>query len=421
MLDVMQSAKALDTSIPVAPVRSAFVFFPNGVILDPWRPIGEGTDYQFGPTMESLAEFHDDLTIFTGLAQHHARANGDGAGDHARNGGAFLTGAQPRKTSGADISVGVSIDQAMARNIGSRTRLPSLELGLDRGRNAGNCDSGYSCAYSSNISWKSESTPMAKEVHPRLAFNRLFGIRENSGEQKRMDETRTSILDFVATDASRLMKQASRSDRAKLDEYFTSVREVEQRITRAARFVPPDVPDIEMPEDIPGEFKEHARLMFDIQVLAFQTDSTRISSFMLGNAGSNRTYPDVDVRDGHHGLSHHGGKEEKVEQIKRIDKYLVEQFAWFLGRLKSVEEGDGTLLDNCMVLYGSGIADGNRHNHDDLPIVVAGRGGGSIDSGRHIKLTEETPLNNLFLAFSERMEAGVTELGDSTGVLPLTV
>ena len=421
MLDVMQPAKALDSSIPVAPLRSAFVFFPNGVILDPWRPIGEGRDYQFGPTMESLTDFHDDLTIFTGLAQHHARANGDGAGDHARNGGAFLTGAQPRKTSGADIAVGVSIDQAMAASIGSHTRLPSLELGLDRGRNAGNCDSGYSCAYSSNISWKSESTPMAKEVHPRLAFNRLFGIRENSGEQKRMDETRTSILDFVAADASRLMKQASGGDRAKLDEYFTSVREVEQRITRAARFVPPDVPEIEMPEDIPGEFKAHARLMFDIQVLAFQTDSTRISSFMLGNAGSNRTYPDVEVRDGHHGLSHHGGKEEKVEQIKRIDKYLVEQFAWFLGRLKSVEEGDGTLLDNCMVLYGSGIADGNRHNHDDLPIIVAGHGGGSIDSGRHVKLTEETPLNNLFLAFSERMGAGVTELGDSTGVLPLTV
>jgi len=416
----LQQAKAAISSVQ-APIRSAFVFFPNGVILDPWRPVGEGKDYQFGATMESLADFHDDLTIFTGLAQHHARANGDGAGDHARNASAFLTGAQPRKTSGADIEVGQSIDQAMAANIGSATRLPSLELGIERGRNAGNCDSGYSCAYSSNVSWKSESTPMAKEVHPRLAFNRLFGIRENSEQEKQRDARRSSILDFVAGDATRLMKNVSGSDRAKLDEYFTSVREVEQQIERAARFVPPDVPDIEVPEDMPGEYKVHARLMYEMQLLAFQTDSTRISTFMLGNAGSNRTFPDVDVRDGHHGLSHHSNKEEKVAQLKRIDKYQVEQFAWFLGRLKSIQEGDATLLDNCMIMYGSAISDGNRHNHDDLPIILAGKGGGTIDAGRHVKLNEETPLNNLFLAMSERMGAGLTELGDSTSVLSLNV
>lgn len=422
LLESMQpSVATAGAATAQAPVRSAFVFFPNGVILDPWRPIGEGNDYQFGATMESLAEFHDDLTIFTGLAQHHARANGDGAGDHARNASAFLTGAQPRKTSGADIAVGQSIDQAMAAKIGSATRLPSIELGIERGRNAGNCDSGYSCAYSSNVSWKSESTPMAKEVHPRLAFNRLFGIRENSEEEKRRDAKRSSILDFVASDAARLMKNVSGSDRAKLDEYFTSVREVEQQIERAARFVPPDVPDIEVPEDVPGEYKLHVRLMYEMQLLAFQTDSTRISTFMLGNAGSNRTFPDVDVRDGHHGLSHHANKEEKVAQLKRIDRYQVEQFAWFLGRLKSIREGDATLLDNCMILYGSAISDGNRHNHGDLPIILAGKGGGTIDTGRHVKLSEETPLNNLFMAMSERMGAGLTELGDSTGVLPLNV
>ena len=420
LLEIMQPSGALaSSSAPAAPVRSAFVFFPNGVILDPWRPTGEGKDYQFGDTMASLSDFHDDLIIFTGLAQHHARANGDGAGDHARNTAAFLTGSQPRKTSGADISVGQSIDQAMAERIGGNTRLPSLELGLERGRNAGSCDSGYSCAYSSNVSWKSATTPMAKEVHPRLAFNRLFGIHEDSGDSKRLNATRVSVLDFVTADRERLTSIASGSDRAKLDEYFTSVREVEQRIERAARFVPENVPEVELPEDIPGQFKEHAHLMYDIQVLAFQTDSTRISSFMLGNGGSNRTYPDVDVRDGHHGLSHHGNKEEKVAPLRRIDKYLVEQFAWFLGRLKSIPEGDGTLLDNCMVLYGSAISDGNRHNHDDLPIIVAGGGGGTIDSGRHVKLSEETPLNNLFLGFSERMGADISEHGDSTGVLSL--
>jgi len=420
LLESMQPSPAFASSTDAAaPLRTAFIFFPNGVILDPWRPIGEGHEYQFGTTMESLREFRDDITIFTGLAQHHARANGDGAGDHARNASAFLTGAQPRKTSGADISVGKSIDQAMAANIGKATRLPSLELGIERGRNAGNCDSGYSCAYSNNISWKSESTPMAKEVHPRLAFNRLFGIRENSDAQKRRDATRSSILDFVANDAERLMKDVSGSDRAKLDEYFNSVREIEQQIERAAKFTPVNVPDIDLPEDIPGEYKAHVQLMYNIQLLAFQTDSTRISSLMLGNAGSNRTFPDVDVPNGHHGLSHHQNDEEKVAQLTRIDKYQVELFAWFLGRMRSVSEGEGTLLDNCMIVYGSAISDGNRHNHDDLPIIMAGKGGGTLKTGRHVKFEKETPLNNLFLAINDRMGSGLTELGDSTEVLSL--
>ncbi len=421
LLEVMHPTGVLaESALPAAPLRSAFIFFPNGAVPDAWNPVGEGREFEFGPTMETLQGFRDDLTIFSGLAQHHARANGDGAGDHARNASAFLTGAQPRKTSGADIHVGTSIDQAMAAAIGSETRLPSLELGIERGRNAGNCDSGYSCAYSSNISWKTASTPMAKEVHPRLAFNRVFGIQENSEEQKRRDASRKSILDFVADDANRLTKTVSGSDRAKLDEYFTSVREIEQQIDRAARFVPPDVPEIELPQDIPGQYVAHVRLMYDIQVLAFQTDSTRISSFMLGNAGSNRTFPDIDVRDGHHGLSHHGNKEEKVAQLRRIDRYQVEQFSWFLSRLKSVKEGDGTLLDNCMVLYGSAIADGNRHNHGNLPIILAGHGGGTIETGRHVKFEQETPLNNLFLTISERMGADLKSLGDSTGTLALS-
>ncbi|MCH2210842.1 MAG: DUF1552 domain-containing protein [Fuerstiella sp.] len=420
LLEVMQPANALGQTVPQPPLRTAFIFFPNGVILDPWRPVGEGHDFEFGATMESLQPFHDDLIIFTGLAQHHARPNGDGAGDHARNAGAYLTGAQPRKTSGADISVGQSIDQAIAGSIGRATRLPSLELGIERGRGAGSCDSGYSCAYSENISWRTATTPMAKEVHPRLAFNRLFGIRENSQDQKQRDAGRASILDFVSGDAKRLMKTVSGSDRAKLDEYFNSVREIEQRIEHAANFVPPDVPEIELPDDLPGEFQLHVRIMYELQLLAFQTDSTRITSFMLGRAGSNRTFPEVDVRDGHHGLTHHQNDQEKIEQIKRIDKYQVEQFAWFLERMKSVTEGDSTLLDNCMILYGSAISDGNRHNHDDLPVILAGKGAGSIESGRHIKLETETPLNNLFLSLSQRMGAGIDEIGDSTAVLPLS-
>jgi len=419
LLDVMQSrsAAAAAESAAAVPVRTAFVFFPNGAIQEAWKPNGQGREFEFGPTMESLAEFRDDLILFSGLTQHHARANGDGAGDHARNASAYLTGAQPRKTSGADISVGVSIDQAMASRIGTTTRLSSLELGIERGRNAGNCDSGYSCAYSGNISWKTATTPMAKEIHPRLAFNRLFGIRDSSSEEKQRDANRRSILDFVTDDAGRLMKKVSGSDRVKLDEYFTSVRELEQQMERAANMAPVDVPVMELPEDLPGEFVVHARLMYEILVLAFQTDSTRISTFMLGNAASNRTYPDVDVRDSHHGLSHHQGDEDKVSQLKRIDRHIMEQFAWFLGRLKSVQEGEGTLLDNCMVVYGSAIADGNRHSHHDLPIILAGRGGQTIAPGRHVTFEEETPLNNLFVALSHRMGADISEFGDSTGVL----
>ena len=387
--------------------------------MDPWRAKGIGRDFEFGPTMESLTEFKDDVLIISGLAQHHARANGDGAGDHARNSGAFLTGAQPRKTSGADISVGVSIDQAMAKRTGKATRLPSLELGIENGRNAGSCDSGYSCAYSNNISWVSETTPMAKEIHPRFAFNRLFGIREASAEQKRLDASRRSILDFVAGDVERLRKKVGGSDRTRLDEYFTSVREVEQQIERVQQFVPPDVPDMELPADIPGEYAAHVQLMYEIQALALQTDLTRISTLMLGNAGSNRTFPDVDVPNGHHALSHHQNDEKKIAQLTRIDRFQVDQFARFVKRLKSTPEGDGSLLDSCQVLYGSAISDGNRHQHHDLPILMAGRAGGTIETGRHIQLKSETPLNNLFLAMSDRMNAGLTELGNSTGTLDL--
>ncbi len=420
LLDIMEPVAAASAELTAPPVRSAFIFFPNGVIVDDWQPQGEGRAFRLGPTMEPLQEFSQDILILSGLAQHHARANGDGPGDHARNTSAFLTGAQPRKTSGADLFVGTSIDQAIAARIGDCTRLSSMELGLEDGRQAGNCDSGYSCAYSSNISWKGPSTPAAKEVHPRLAFNRLFGIRENSKEQKRRDAARKSVLDFVAADAQQLRRRAGGSDRARLDEYFQSVREVEQQIERAARFVPPDVPDTELPENIPGEFQTHVRLMYEIMALAFRTDSTRVCSFMLGNGGSDRTYPDVDVKDGHHSLSHHRDQEDKIAALRRIDRYLVEQFAWFLKRLKSMPEKDSTVLDHSMILYGSAISDGNRHRHENLPILLAGRGGGTIDTGRHVRYQEETPLNNLFLAMSQRMGADLESLGDSTGVLSLT-
>ena len=253
----------------------------------------------------------------------------------------------------------------------TKTRLPSLELGIERGRNAGNCDSGYSCAYSTNISWKSPNTPTAKEINPRLAFERIFGSREAAATQERRQRFRKSILDFVSEDAGRLQDKLGGTDRQKLDEYFTSVREVEQRIDRANHLRPKDIPEVNLPAGVPAELSEHLRLMYDIMLLSFQTDSTRIATFMVGDAGCNRTYREVDVIGGHHQLSHHRDDEEKIAQIAKIDKYLAEQFAEFLTRMKAVQEGDSNLLDNSMILYGSAISDANRHDHHDLPIVVA--------------------------------------------------
>lgn len=420
LLESMRPSRVLagTAGAQTAPVRMACLFFANGAIMEQWKPTGEGANFELSPTLSPLSNLKNDLLILGGLAQHHARANGDGAGDHARNASAYLTGAQPRKTSGADISVGQSIDQAVAEQVGKLTRLPSIELGIDRGRNAGSCDSGYSCAYSSNISWKSASTPCSKEVNPRSAFERLFGNPAQAADAERRRRSRQSILDFVGEDAKRLNNTVSAADRRKLDEYFSSVRDVEQRVARAGEG-PKEVPELNLPEGVPPELREHMNLMFDILVLAFQTDSTRVASLMLADAGSNRTYPEIDVRDGHHEMSHHQKDTHKIEQIAKIDKYLIERFAYFLQKLKDTKEGDSNLLDNSMILYGSAISDGNRHTHDDLPIILAGRGGRTINSGRYVVCQEETPLNNLFLSMAERMGAKLDELGDSTGTLDI--
>ncbi len=401
-----------------APVRLAYIFFPNGAIMPSWTPKGEGTNFEFTPTLKPLEPLRSHLTVISGLAQDNGRAKGAGPGDHARASASYLTGAHPYKTSGANIRVGVSVDQVAADRVGHLTRLPSLELGIEAGRNAGNCDSGYSCAYSSNISWRTETTPMAKEVHPRLVFERLFGSGDQSAESRsERDSLRKSILDFVADDAQRLRNSLGQTDRQKLDEYFNSVRELEQRIERSEQVAKIDPPDFETPEAIPRERQEHMRLMYDLLVLAFRTDSTRIATFMTGNAGSNRTYPMVDVREGHHYLSHHRNDQEMIEKIKRIDHFLVSEFAYFLKQLQAVEEGSGTLLDNMMVMYGSGLSCGNRHWHHDLPIVLAGGAAGTVRTGCHIRMSEETPLNNLFLSMLDRVGANVGELGDSSGRL----
>jgi hypothetical protein len=420
MLEAMLPRTALAAAAQAAPTRMAYIFFPNGAIMPDWTPTGTGREFELSKTLAPLADRKDDLLVISGLAHDKARANGDGAGDHARCSAAFLTGAQPKKTDGADIHLGQSVDQAAAEKIGHLTRLPSLELGIEGGRQAGKCDSGYSCAYVSNISWKSATTPMAKEIDPRAVFERLFGSSyEDAKAQAERNFYRQSILDFVADDASRLRKQLGQTDRRKMDEYFESVREIEQRIERAGddSVVETPMPEADIPPGIPKETAQHIRMMYDLMALAFQTDSTRVSTLMLANAGSNRTYPEVDVKGGHHGLSHHRDDAEKIAQIQRIDQFLIEQFAYFLDKLKGIKEGDGNLLDHSMIVYGSGISDANRHRHEDLPVILAGRGSGTISTGRHMVLDKETPMNNLYLSLLDRAGANLDAFGDGTARL----
>ena len=419
VLEAMQPATRLAAAAnPSHPTRAAFVFFPNGAIMPAWTPSGEGTDYKLSETLRPLEKFKQQFNVITGLAQDNGRAKGDGPGDHARCASTFLTGSHPYKTSGDNIKVGVSVDQSAAKSIGHLTKLPSLELGIEKGRNAGNCDSGYSCAYSSNVSWKTATTPMAKEIHPRLVFERLFGSDQGKAAgQAERNRDRKSILDLVARDAAVLQKRLGKTDRQKIDEYFDSVRELEKRVVRAELTNQQERPEFVTPESIPRDVRDHIRLMYDLMVLAFQTDSTRVATFMLGNAGSNRTYPMVGVNSGHHSLSHHRNEEENISKLKKIDKFLATEFAYFLGKLQSVREGEGTLLDHSMILYGSGLGDANRHDHSGLPVVMAGNANGTIQTGRHMKYKSEEPMNNLFLSVLDRLGAKVDKIGDSSGRL----
>ncbi len=403
-----------------APKRMAFLYVPNGVHMADWTPKENDRVFGMPPTLKALEPYKDDLLVLTGLAQRNAEALGDGPGDHARSLACFLTGTHPLKTDGAGIRVGISVDQVAAQKVGSQTRLPSLELGIERGAQSGNCDSGYSCAYSSNISWRSANMPMAKEINPKLVFDRLFVSRSRESspaDRSKRELYQKSILDLVLDDAQQLHKRIGVNDRRKIDEYLTAVREVEQRISQsenAVRSLPAS--GLVRPKGIPDDIGEHIRLMFDLIALSFQCDATRVCTFMYANEGSNRSYPTINVADGHHDLSHHGGDVKKHEKLKIINRFHIEQFAYLLGKLKSISEGPGSLLDTAMIVYGSGISDGDRHNHDDLPVLMAGKGGGTIRSGRHLKV-EPQPLNNLYLAMLDRVGVSLDRLGDSTGRL----
>ncbi len=402
-----------------APLRMAYVYFPNGAIQPAWWPEGEGKDFELGRTMQPLAKVKHQLQILGGLDHVNATPGPDGAGDHARAGGTFLTGVRVKKTAGSDIRAGISIDQVVAQQIGHLTRFPSLELTCDAVRKSGNCDSGYSCAYQYNLSWRSPSTPVAPEPNPRLLFERLFGAGapgERAESMKRRQEQQRSILDFVLDDAHSLEKQLTYRDKQKLDEYFVSVREIEQRLEAAERFGAAPDPQIATPAGIPASFEEHVQMMFDMMILAFQTDSTRIATFLLANEGSNRTFPEAGIVEGHHYLTHHQNKQDMIDKVAEIDQWYMRQLAKFLEKMDQTTDVDGkSLLHNSMIVYGSGNADGNRHTHTNLPVILAGSGGGTLTPGRFTKFGG-VPMSNLLLSLADRMGAqGVERLGDSTG------
>ena len=420
--EVKAAAAAQGVTATGAPLRMAYLYVPNGVIMDKWRPEGSGSDFSFNESMKSLNGLKNDLQIIKGLEQANGWAGSDGAGDHARSGATFLTGVRAKKTAGSDIRLGISADQMAASHLGSETRLPSLELSCDAVRKSGNCDSGYSCAYQYNMSWRSATQPMTPESNPRLVFERLFGGGSNNERQdglaKRRAEKR-SILDIVMDDAHAMNNQLGRNDRQKPDEYMTGVREIERRIEKAENFGPPPEPGVAAPEEgVPREYQDHIRLLFDMLLLAFKTDQTRISSFLLAHDGSNRSFSGLGVNEGHHGLSHHRQAQDKMEKIAKIDAFYIRQLSYFLEKMKATEDVDGhSLLHNSMIVWGSGLSDADRHTHDDLPIIVAGNAGGRFQTGRHLDLPEKTPLNNLYMRMLKEAGAPVDRLGDSTGVL----
>jgi hypothetical protein len=408
---------------PPPPPRCLFVFSPNGVNVPQWRPEGTGRAAKFVHTLEPLQPLRARTTVFRGLAIDGGRAHGDGPGDHARSASSFLTCAHPRKTGGADLQVGISIDQAIAAQAGAQTTFGSLELGLEKGAAAGICDSGYSCAYSNNVSWRAADTPVAKATEPRAVFARLFGDPQQAQDQAAAAQQRQrerALLDLVHADAKSLAGKLGSTDRHKLDQYLQSVRELQQRLQRLEAATPTSPVPAGLLARGQG-YAEKLALMYELVALAFATGQTRVATLMLGNGGSNRSYEFLGVPDGHHDLSHHGKKPEKLAAIAKINRFQIEQFAAFASRLAASEEAGGDLLAHSLLVFGSGLGDGDRHNHDDLPVLLVGEGSGAAKGRGHVELPgQETPMANLYLAVLRAMGGKADRFADSTVALDLT-
>ena len=414
------TAQELTSALPVK--RLGIIYVPNGVFMDNWTPPEGGSDFSLPSTMEPLAPFQDQMLVLTGLSNKMGDAwPGEGAGDHARAAGAYLTGVHPKKTEGADLQAGLSMDQIIARQLGQHTQLTSLELSLESRENVGACDPGYACAYANTLCWSSATTPLPMENNPRVVFERLFGGNESTDPEawRARREEDSSILDAVGDKIAKLQGDLGHRDQLKLDEYLESIRNAERRIQMAEAQSERELPVIEQPAGVPATFQEHAKIMFDLQLLAFQADLTRVITFMVGHETSQRAYPEIGVPDAHHPLSHHGGSAEKIEKLIRVNGYHAEMFAYYLDRMKNTPDSEGSLLDNSTILYGSGMSDGNGHNHHNLPTLIVGGGTGSIKGNRHLVYPreQETPITNLFLDLLEKFDIPLESFGDSTGNL----
>jgi hypothetical protein len=421
-LDAMSPAFAANAASAGGPAlagarqRLIFTYIPNGVTMEAWTPAAAGSAFEYTRILKPLEAFRDRTLVLSGLAHKNAYALGDGPGDHARAAACYLTGVHPKKTAGADIKNGVSVDQIAAQHIGATTRFPSLELGCDDSRTVGNCDSGYSCAYTNSLSWRSETAPNPPETNPRLVFERLFGSFDaglDPETRAKRRASRSSVLDLVTDRTSDLVKTLGSADKRKVDEYLSSIREVERRIQMAEQDMTGLPEGFEKPTGIPVTYDEYASLMFDLQVLALQADLTRVITMMMGREGSMRTYPEIGVPDPHHPLTHHRNTPEWIEKVTQVNTFHMGLFGKFVEKLQATPDGDGTLLDQTLVVYGSGIADGDRHTHTDLPVLLVG-GAGSLKMGRHVRY-EDVPMTNLYLTVLDRVGVRAEAIGDSTG------
>src|SRR6266566_2404016 len=417
-LDAMAPAMAASRLAGKAPVRMAFVYVPNGMDMRNWNPDYEGKLGALPRILKPLEPFRDDITLLGNLTHNNGRALLDGAGDHGRCCASYLTGIQPRKTT-VDIKSGISCDQIVANQIGGQTRFPSLEVGMEDARQAGDCDSGYSCAYTNNLAWRSETQPLPPILNPRALFERLFGsgVVLSPEERARQSKFRRSILDFVTDDTRKLQSNLGPTDKRKLEEYLSSIREIERQIEKAERDNSQIDPHMEKPYGVPADFAEHFKLMSDMMTIAFQADLTRVMTFLVTHEGTSRAYRELGISDGHHPLTHHRNQEDLMSKVVEINCYHMKQFAAWIEKLKSIKEGDGTLLSNSMIVYGAGLSDGNRHLHEDLPTLIAGNGGGKIKTGRRVVYRRETPMCNLYLSMMDRMGVQMEHFGDSTGKL----
>jgi len=423
LLDAMVPALTRAQTAAKPPTRLSIVYLPNGIMMEQWTPDTDGTGFKLKPVLEPLAPFRDKMLILSGLNHNGGgRAQqGENTGDHARAGASYLSGVHPKKTEGADTAAGVSMDQIAARQIGTQNQLPSLELCVDSPELLGQCEAGYSCAYMNSICWRTPTTPMPMENRPRAVFERLFGDSDSTDPAARLRRIKQdrSLLDSVNQKAARLKAELGPSDQLKLTEYLDAIRDVEHRIQTVEAQSGRKLPKVERPAGIPETFTEHAKMMFDLQVLALQTDLTRVITFMMGREFGGRTYQEIGIPEGYHGLTHHQYNPEKMAKVTQIQIYHAKHFAYYIDKLRSTPDGDGSLLDHMVVLYGGGISDGNTHLHDNLPVVLMGGASGQLKGGRHVRYPRETPMPNLLLTMLDMVGAKQDKLGNSTGHLTI--